>query len=142
MLLENAFREGDWQVMQVMFIGTATRRQAHGPASGAGWARLPLGGAADGRRRMCEALFWLTLFKVLFRAVFQPLVTGVEARSGRERLVTRRVGPEGAYGGGGPIGKALDGRQGRAQTQYPLQGDMGGKGVKPLSVSLEKRCRV
>ena len=123
MLLENAFREGDWQVMQVMFIGTASRRHAHGPASGAGWARLPLAGAAVGRRRMCAAFFWLTLSKVLFSAVFQPLVTGVEARSGRERLVTRRVGPEGAYGGGGPIGKALDGRQGRAQNPSLLRAD-------------------
>ena len=95
MLLENAFREGDGQMMQVMFIDTASRRHAHGPASGAGWARLPLGGAPVGRRRMCAAFFWLTIFKVLFRTVFQPLVTGVEARSGRERLVTRRVGTKG-----------------------------------------------
>ena len=93
MLLEKAFREGDWQVMQVMFIGTASRRHAHGAASGAGWARLLLAGAPDGRRRVWAALFWLTLSKVLFSAVFQPLVTGVEATSGRERLWTRRVHP-------------------------------------------------
>ena len=80
---------------------------------------------------MCAACLWLTLSTVLFSAVFQPLVAGVEARSGRERLVTRRVGPEGAYGGGGPIGKALDGRQERAQIPNPVRQDQGGKGVKP-----------
>ena len=66
---------------------------------------------------------------MLFRPVFRPLVVAVGAWSGRERPVMRRVCPKGRYGSGARIQKAVTGRQGRAQTTYPLQGDMDGIGV-------------